>query len=303
MKPQYGKTLTLAALPAAILIAACDVQSPMGAADEAMAGPEAVAMAKGNNFPDGPHDYNLHIIGVPRDKSATMDGNNGHRIFVRLDSDGENTVTGGKNPGHGKGGNDDQNHIYLCNSSNDNGDSTDQRCTDYGNPDDWGVIDANATDGDGALLAVPDPCLEEDGSDDNDSTNGCEARWEVHARALAGGSAVITTCADEEIDYDNDGIKDTWCGENPTLPLSPRRGRKAVDVSSSLLYMTITVDDTYDPNLAGCIDPQGGDATDGEPDTYDVYLFDRCFEDYFWNYDNNGLKNLELRFYWTAAAD
>ena len=39
------------------------------------------------------------------------------------------------------------------------------------------------------------------------------------------------------------------------------------------------------------------DATDGLPDQYTVYLFDRCFENYFWNYDNNGLKNLELRFY------
>ena len=70
--------------------------------------------------------------------------------------------------------------------------------------------------------------------------------------------------------------------------------------------MTITVDDFIDdgfgnnigdPELAACID-KGNDATDGEPDSYDVYLFDRCFQDYFWNYDNNGLKNLELRFYW-----
>ncbi len=65
------------------------------------------------------------------------------------------------------------------------------------------------------------------------------------------------------------------------------------------LYMTITVDDTFDPELAACID-RGADATDGLPDSYDVYLFDRCFEDYFWNYDNNGLKNLELRFYRAA---
>ena len=55
------------------------------------------------------------------------------------------------------------------------------------------------------------------------------------------------------------------------------------------------------PELAACID-KGNDATDGEPDTYDVYLFDRCFENYFWNYDNNGLKNLELRFYWEGGV-
>lgn len=108
------------------------------------------------------------------------------------------------------------------------------------------------------------------------------------------GTATITTCADE--DYEYDGLKDTWCGDNG-ITIGTNHGRKAQDVSGSLLFMTITVDDTFDPELAACIDPDG-DAADGLPDTYDVYLFDRCFQDYFWNYDNNGLKNLEVRFYW-----
>jgi hypothetical protein len=38
----------------------------------------------GNGAFSGPH-YNLNIIGVPKDKSADMDGNSGHRIFVKLD--------------------------------------------------------------------------------------------------------------------------------------------------------------------------------------------------------------------------
>jgi hypothetical protein len=244
--------------------------------------------AKGNDFPDGSHDYNLHIIGVPQDKSATMDNNNGRRIFVRLNSDNTVTSPGGKNNHLAKGGGDDQNHIYLCNSSNDEGDSTDPRCAAYGNTNDWGVIDANATDGDGALLAVPDPCA------GNDSTDGCTPTWSVHARALTpGGSATITTCADE--DYAYDGTKDTWCGDNG-ITLQSNQKRKAQDVSDNLLFMTITVDDALDPELVACIDT-GADGIDDLPDTYDVYLFDRCFQDYFWNYDNNGLKNLELRFY------
>ena len=268
----------------AFTLVSCDGQNPLAEAGSTLS-------AKGNNFPDGSHDYNLHIIGVPQDKSADMDNNNGRRIFVRLDSDGGNTVTdpGGKNNHLAKGGGDDQNHIFLCNSTNDEGDSTDQRCADYGNPDDWGVIDANATDGDGALLAVPDPCA------GNDSTDGCTPRWSVYARALTpGGDATITTCADE--DYAYDGNKDTWCGDNG-INLYANHGRKAQDVSDNLLYMTITVDDSLDPELGACID-HGADGTDDAPDTYDVYLFDRCFQDYFWNYDNNGLKNLELRFYW-----
>src|SRR5919204_265106 len=31
--------------------------------------------------------------------------------------------------------------------------------------------------------------------------------------------------------------------------------------------------------------------------TLNISLFDDCFQNYFWNYDNNGLKNLEVRFY------
>ncbi len=101
-----------------------------------------------------------------------------------------------------------------------------------------------------------------------------------------------------------DGSDDIWCGDNG-ITLSKQSAFKAIPVHDALLYMTITVDDFIDdgsgtnigdPELAACID-HGAAATDGEPDTYDVYLFDRCFENYFWNYDNNGLKNLELRFY------
>jgi len=277
--------------PLAVVVSAI-VAFTFTACDDQPTEPEAqvsqLQASLGNGFPEGGHDFNLHIIGVPRDKSADMDNNNGRRIFVQLESSNVVTSPGGKNNHLAKGGGDDENHIFLCNSTNDEGDSTDARCTAYGNPDNWGVIDANATDGDGALLAVPDPC------DDDDSTTACTPRYSVWARALAGNNATITTCADE--DYAYDGFKDTWCGDNG-ITLSPNHGRKAQDVSDALLFMTITVDDTTDPELAACID-KGNDATDGQPDTYDVYIFDRCFENYFWNYDNNGLKNLELRFYW-----
>ena len=67
-------------------------------------------------------------------------------------------------------------------------------------------------------------------------------------------------------------------------------------MTNNLLRTTITVDDALDPELAACIDGDG-DSTDGLPDSYDVSLFDRSFENYFWNYDNNGLKLLQLRFY------
>jgi hypothetical protein len=243
----------------------------------------------GNGFFSGGHDYRLNLIGVPQDKTADMDGNNGRRIFVRLHSDNEVTNPGRKNNHLAKGGGDDQNHIYLCNSSNDEGDSSDPRCTDYGNPGDFRVLDANATDGDGALLAVPDPCV------GNDSTDGCTPTYQILARAHGpGGSAEMTTCATEDQAYD--GTQDTWCGDNG-IELYPKKGgkNKAQDISDALLYMTIYLDGVND-ELENCINgtvgvdyPAGGE--------YDIYLFDRCFEDYFWNYDNDGLKLLEMRFY------
>src|SRR2546425_10254884 len=44
----------------------------------------AVSQASpGNGAPSGSH-YNLNIIGVPKDKTAAMTNNDGHRIFVEL---------------------------------------------------------------------------------------------------------------------------------------------------------------------------------------------------------------------------
>lgn len=274
-------------LGAATLVACTD--APTTPVPFATTGPD---LALGNGYPRGGHDYSLQIIGVPRDKSATMDNNNGHRIFVQLYSNNTVTSPGGKNNHLAKGGGDDQNQIYLCNSSNGENDVVDARCDAWraaGHVGDYGVIDANGTDGDGAMFGLPDPCA------GVSSTDGCSPTYAIWARAKAGGGSVtITTCADET-GTGFDGIDDVWCGSNG-ITLSKQYNRKAIDVSGSLLFMRITVDDTTDPQLAACIDPDG-DSTDGLPDSYDVHLFDRCFENYFWNYDNNGLKVLELRFY------
>ncbi|MEN8145563.1 MAG: hypothetical protein ABFS14_11495, partial [Gemmatimonadota bacterium] len=83
-----------AMLAAVVAFAACD-NSPVGAPDSASAG-DAVFTLESNGFPQGAADYHLNIIGVPRDKSASMDNNNGHRIFVQLESDNEVTNPGGK---------------------------------------------------------------------------------------------------------------------------------------------------------------------------------------------------------------
>jgi hypothetical protein len=244
----------------------------------------------GNGYPQASFDYKLNIIGVPQDKTADMDNNNGRRIFVQLYGGGEVTTPGGKN---NQLKNSDKNKIYLCNSSNGENDyNKDTRCDDWiaANPNQaFGVIDANATNDDGALFALPDPCA------DADPLTACTPTYAIWARAKAGsGSATITTCADES-GTGFDGTDDIWCGDNG-ITLDKQTYFKAVNVSDNLLYMTVYIDDTTDPELAACIGGPG--ATDLDVDEYDIYLFDNCFENYFWNYDNNGLKNLELRFYW-----
>ena len=79
----------------------------------------------GNGAPNGPH-YNLNIIGVSKDKTADMTGNNGHRIFVAL--------------GEKKSGTYVRTKIYLEQSFDGN----------------FGVLDANGTDN-GAIFKMPAP--------------------------------------------------------------------------------------------------------------------------------------------------
>lgn len=90
--------------------------------DNIMSDVESVMGAIGNGSLKGAH-YNLNIIGVPKDKLADMSGNNGHRIFVKLDG---------------------RSRIMLS----EGGDFT--------------VIDANGTDGK-AEFQLPNPDPENDG--------------------------------------------------------------------------------------------------------------------------------------------
>jgi len=188
-------------------------------------GPDTEALlALGRNADvNGPH-YNLNIIGVPKEKSASMDDNNGHRIFVKLEG---NTK------------------IML-----------------YEGPFD--VLDANGTDGTAAFqLPNPDP--------DNDGRTA----YSVFARALGkpGGDAALQTCATDPT------TGDEYCSfytaffvrskGNPGKPT-------ATNVSRELLYVYADIDGTGLKRYP---------------------LFDSRLEDYFWSYDNNGLKLLQLRFY------
>jgi hypothetical protein len=184
------------------------------------------ALATGNGAPSGTH-YGLNIIGVPKGKTATMDGNSGHRIFVNLDGNSK---------------------IMLAEGST------------------FQVLDANATDG-SASFQLPNPDPENDGI----------TTYSVWARALGkpGGSSVMTTCA-----YDPIAEEDV-CSSGSVVSVRSKGKSSFTNVSRDLLYIYADLD---------------GDGTDER-----YPLFDDRLEDYYWNYDNNGLKVLQLRFYQIAT--
>lgn len=129
--------------------------------------------------------------------------------------------------------------------------------------DDFAVLDRNATDSDGALFALPNPDPDGDGT----------TVYSVFARALGapGGAALATTCAT------NPDTGEVLCSVI-SLELVRDKGRSKFDnVSKYLLYIYADID--------------------GDGDLERVPLFDDDLEGYFWDYDNNGLKLAQLRFY------
>jgi hypothetical protein len=127
---------------------------------------------------------------------------------------------------------------------------------------DFQVLDANGTDG-SAKFQLPSPDADNDGV----------TAYSVWVRALGkpGGKASMTT-----------GATDPVTGEtiySLETKVFVRDGGKATfqDVSKYLLYVYADLDG------------------DGTAERYP--LFDSALQDYFWEYDNNGLKLLQMRFY------
>lgn len=130
----------------------------------------------------------------------------------------------------------------------------------YPSPDGtFQVLDANGTDGQ-ASFELPAP-----------------GTYTIWARAVGtpGGSASIYDC----VIYDNV----EYCPTTASLTMTRNSGKVAQfqNVTSELL----TFDISYNSDL---VDACGSTS---------VPLFDSCLQGYFWNYDNNGLKVLQLRFY------
>jgi hypothetical protein len=239
---RWGAGLTT--LGAALSLVSC-TSDPTSSIPTSMQLPSAMNASTGNGAPSGAH-YTLNIIGVPKDKSTDFTGGNGHRIFVDLGKTGEAAPT----------------RINLA-------------------PGDFGVLDANGTDGVAAFqLPNPDPDL--------DGTTS----YSVYVRALGKpvGKATMQSCYED--------LTGTWCAANfdggvefITIERTKGAVAKFVNVSKNLLFVDFCV--TWD------LGPDGLPGTGDEECTNvdQIPLFSNLDLSYYWSYDNEGLKLAQLRFY------
>ncbi len=121
----------------------------------------------------------------------------------------------------------------------------------------FAVLDGNACDGDGALFELPNP----------------SAGYTIWARALGtpGGSATMTTCATDPV------TGEIVCSTLNVLLTRSKGQSKFTNVTTELTTISF-------------VDPSTGK-------TVTVSIFDPALQDYFWNYQNNGLRLAQLRFY------
>ena len=233
----------------------------------------------GNGAPSGKH-YTLNIIGVKVDKGKNanmgndLDSANGNVIFVNLE-------------GHTK--------IGLIESTEAGLDA-----------DDFAVLDKNGTDGDGALFALPDPGLDPyviGAIGDADVMSD----YSVFARPLGtpGGSATITTCADI--------VASEWAAL--LADLLPGKVFKSIEnaagtfggfASLEQVGTTVTFRDsgksTFVNVTAELLTIVFEVVVEVEVGVFETYylrvpIFDTALQGEYWDYNNDNLKVLQLRFY------
>jgi hypothetical protein len=131
-------------------------------------------------------------------------------------------------------------------------------------PGEFGVTDGNCTEGP-AAFSLPVPDGDADGNQD----------YTVWARPLGkpGGKATATTCATDPT------TGEEVCSLESTAFVRSKGKSTFSDVSKG--FLTVLYDDDADATT----------------DPIRISIFDELLQDYLWNYDNNGLKNLQLRFY------
>lgn len=218
----------------------------------------------GNGAPKGAHDYQLNIIGTNVKNDNTLDdwGGNGHRIFVLFDGKSKINLEEGE----------------------------------------FAVLDANGTDNDGATFQLPAPGVdayivgEPDGAD-------VESDYSVFVRPLGkpGGWATITTCADV-LDSTFGGLLG-GADRNILNRLGDFGGYCSIEqVGQEITYRDKGKSSFQNVTAALTTIVFEVQILDGEGNVVDtihvrVPIFDDSLENEYWEYDNHGLRILQVRFY------
>jgi hypothetical protein len=213
----------------------------------------------GNGAPSGAH-YNLNILGKTQCSGDDLTGSSRHTIQVLLNGGQKASDVDGTLASEV----DKRNKIYLREAPE--GES-------------FAVLDGNACDNDGAVFQLPNPYP------DGDLSN---AVYEIYVRALGkpGGEADITTCATGEGEDLILGTADDEivCSTGEDVNLIRTKGKQTfTNVTRALTTVTYSDCDLID-EVVVC-------------EEVTVGLFDPALYDYFWNYENRGLRLAQLRFY------
>ncbi len=230
-----------------------------------MATPASAQVGKGLS---GAH-WNLLIIGVPKDKSVpSMDNGGRHTVFVPLNS-----------------GDDVGRKVKIFYERN------------LDDPDKFNVSDGNATDDNEATIQVPfEFCADE--------AAGCTEllSFDVYAVGLGkpGGATIITAeCTYSDDVVDGGGTPNLECEDTlllGTIEIKRTNGGKnkpkRVDITD-LFRVTGCLDQAGDPDVCDA----------GDLQFRNLWIFNIPeLDEYFWDYDNNGLKLLQVRFYETTSG-
>ena len=213
--------------------------------------------------PDGKLIGHLKIIGVPQCKTVNMeDKRSGNVIFVMLGEENDASET----------------QISLTQG------------------DDFAVLDKNGTDGEAAFV-MPPTGLDTYIIGDKLSSENSISNYSVFIRALGtpGGKATMYTCADIAAAFatyisnrlgktlSSPGIGTEICSlEQITNDILVRYSNKPKFINVTAELLTIVFEVT---------------TTDGATYMVRAPIFSPELENEYWEYDNEGLKNLDIRFY------
>lgn len=206
--------------------------------------------------------WNLNIIGVPKDKPVP-------------------SMT------------DSSRHTIFV-PLQSGGDVSRQVKIEYIRGDSFKVLDGNATNDNYALIQVPyEYC--------SDYTNGCTdlLSFDVYAVGLGkpGGAAIVTAECTYNLDVvDTNGTAGLECEDTllmGSFEISRIKGKP----------QPVNITDIF--RATGCLDMGGleGVCDTGDLEFRNLWIFNiEQLVDYMWDYDNNGLKLMQLRFYETTSG-